>query len=160
MNHHLWPYLTPSRPGWWLIDGMRGHVRRKLSAAVLDQRRADDPLSAVLTMLGEVDQLIRALEKDTLLLVVEAHQRGASWAQIAARVYRTKQTIHQRYHRRMYASHTTDLLRRDYAEAVQRAGRYCSQGCPHEAAESHAFLRILRAHTADAVLHRRGVARI
>ncbi|MGK5496962.1 hypothetical protein [Streptomyces sp. URMC 125] len=144
MENQLWPYLSPSRPGWWLVGGVRGRVRRVVSEGGGRRESAGDPLPVVLDVLGNVDRIRRTLDNDVLMLVAEAHQHGASWTEIANRLHRTKQTVHQQYQHRLYACRTRELLRRDHQEAVRQAQLLCRQGDPEEMVESRAFLRRLR----------------
>lgn len=139
-NKDIWSYLSPSRPGWWLVAGVRGRVRRIL-AEYGHGDAGDDPLLVVLHALHLTDRLLRIMEQDVLVLVTEAHHRGASWSDIAARLYRTKQSVHQRYQRLVYASRTRAALRDDCVEAARRAQVLCRQGDPEEVRESTAFLR-------------------
>ena len=101
-----------------------------------------DRVAVVLEALWRLDTLARALEDDVLLLVVEAHSRGASWAEIAERLGRSKQTVHQRYQARVHERRTEQLLLDDLAQAQRRA-RYTSAQSPasDEAKRARAFLR-------------------
>ncbi|WP_101258760.1 hypothetical protein [Streptomyces barkulensis] len=150
-DDQLWPYLSPSRPGWWLVSGTRGQIRRSVSTECDMRKREDDALPIVLNTLRSVDQLRRSMDDDVLVLVAEAHRRGASWAEIAGWLYRTKQTVHRQYQRRMYSCRTRELLHCDYLEATRRARVLCRQGCPEEVAESRAFLWTFRQPAGRAV---------
>lgn len=115
-----WPYLSPTKAGWEWIGGHRGQIRRLLSNPSTGNE-CEDPSEVVLDALESLDEMIRSLHDDVLVLVAEAHFRGASWSEIAHRLGRSKQTIHERYYRHMHSRRTHDLLRRDLAEARRRA---------------------------------------
>lgn len=101
-----------------------------------------DRIRVVLDVLQRLDGLARALEDDVLLLVVEAHNRGASWAEIADRLGRSKQTVHQRYQSRVHERRTEQLLLHDLAQAQRRARYACAQSpASDEAKRARAFLR-------------------
>ena len=82
-----------------------------------------EPVGVVLEVITDLAQLLQAAETELLLLVAEAHQRGASWAEIALRLDRTKQSVHQRYQAKIYSLRTTELLAADLAEGLVRAGQ-------------------------------------
>jgi len=104
--------------------------------------RADEsPLSRVLEALQALAAAVDGMDQDLLVLVTEAHHRGASWAQIALRLGRAKQSVHQRYQRRMYSARTRELLEHDYAGAVRLARELCERGTDAERAVAVAFLR-------------------
>lgn len=148
-----WPYLSPARPGWGWVAGYRGEIRRLLLRAVTVRVAAAggptgesptiaDPTEQVLETLEEMDQLIRQIEIEMLLLVTEAHYRGNTWSKIAARLNRSKQSVHQRYQRQVYARRTHEALRADLACADQRAGELARcRLSPHHARELRSFLR-------------------
>jgi hypothetical protein len=102
----------------------------------------DDPLMVVLDAIADVGKVMTAAETDVLVLIAEAYSRGASWAEIARRLDRTKQSVHQRYHGRIHAPRTRELLTGDLTDALGRA-RQLGPGDPadEEVAESRAFLR-------------------
>jgi transposase-like protein len=103
---------------------------------------AGDPLPVVLDTLTGVHQVAEAAETDLLVLVAEAYRRGASWADIARRLGRTKQSVHQRYQAQIHARRTRDLLATDLAEALAHARqRCCRDPADRDAVESRAFLR-------------------
>ncbi len=81
------------------------------------------------------------VEEDILLLVVEAHNRGASWADIGKRLGRSKQSVYERFQGRIHDPRTKQLLLRDLDQAEQRA-RYASAHGPagEETLRAQAFL--------------------
>jgi predicted ATPase len=81
----------------------------------------DDPLNVVLDAIADTGQVLRAVETETLVLVTEAYFRGASWAEIARRLDRTKQSVHQRYQSRVHSRRTQELLLDDLTDAFRRA---------------------------------------
>lgn len=101
-----------------------------------------DPLRVVLDAIADIGEVMAAVETETLVLVTEAHFRGASWADIGRRLDRTRQSVHQRYQGRVHATRTRELLARDLTEALGRARELSRLGpVNQEAAESRAFLR-------------------
>lgn len=95
-----------------------------------------------LDVLGGLDSLLRAVEADALLLIAEAYRRGASWSQIAHRLGRSKQTVHERYQARVSARQTENTLLEDLAYAHRRARRIHELGgSPDDRARATAFLR-------------------
>jgi hypothetical protein len=133
LSERRWPYLSPARPGWDWLGGYRGEVRRVLVRALAVRAQAGgpsgeppvvgDPAQRVLETLHELDQLVRRIEAEVLLLVTEAHYRGATWGEIARRLDRTKQSVHQRYQRQVHARRTHEMLRAD----LGRADRWASE---------------------------------
>jgi Myb-like DNA-binding protein len=102
----------------------------------------DDPMTVVLEAIAETGQVMRAVETDTLVLVTEAYLRGASWAEIARQLDRTKQSVHQRYQSRVHAPRTRELLRGDVSDALGRARLLSMRdSTDEEVAESRALLR-------------------
>lgn len=136
-----WPYLSPARPGWWLVSGPRGQIRRLLTRDIAVGRDEPPPLLVVLDALHALAEAIDLMDQDLLALVAEAHHRGASWSQIARRLGRSKQSVHQRYQRRMHSTRTRELLRRDYVSAFEQARELCQRGKELEKVEAAAFLR-------------------
>ncbi len=137
-----WPYLSPSRDGWTWVAGPRGHLRRLLVSMVGMADAGLERTDVVLEVLRRLDGLARALDDDVLLLVTEAHHRGASWADIAYRLDRSKQTVHQRYQSRIHERRTEQLLEHDLAQAQRRARHTCTQSpASDEAKRARAFLR-------------------
>ncbi len=140
-----WPYLSPSRDGWTWVAGARGHLRRLLVSMTGVAGVAEpspDRIRVVLEVLQRLDGLARALDDDVLLLVVEAHNRGASWADIASRLGRSKQTVHQRYQARVHERRTEQMLLQDLAQAQRRARHACANSpASDEAKRARAFLR-------------------
>jgi Myb-like DNA-binding protein len=101
-----------------------------------------EPLMIVLDAIADVGQVMTAAETDVLVLIAEAYFRGASWAEIARRLDRTKQSVHQRYHRRIHAPRTRELLAGDLTNALERARRLRQHDPADEVvAESHTLLR-------------------
>lgn len=90
-------------------------------SAELDDSEATDPNEVVLGVLEHLDRLMRSLEEDVVALVAEAYFRGASWSDIAHRLGRAKQTVHQRYQPQVHAEKTHKLLRRDLVEGYRHA---------------------------------------
>lgn len=104
--------------------------------------RAADRITVVLDVLESLNGMMRAMDEDVLLLVTEAYCRGASWAEIALRLGRTKQTVHQRYQARVRAKQTERLLLDDLAQAEQRARFICHHGASGEdISRARAFIR-------------------
>ena len=106
------------------------------------QAAYDDPLKVVLEAIADTGQVMRAVETEILVLVTEAYFRGASWAEIARPLDRTKQSVHQRYQSRVHAPRTQELLVDDLSDALGRA-RQLSVRDPvdEQVAESRALLR-------------------
>jgi AraC-like DNA-binding protein len=142
-----WPYLSPSREGWTWVSGPRGHLRRLLLLSRAGESGADRT-KAALDALEQLHGLARAADDDLLLLVTEAHDRGASWADIARRLGRSKQTVHQRFQTRVHERRTTLLLLEDLAQA-ERHARFTSTHATavEDAARARAFLRRLGSAT-------------
>lgn len=124
-----------------MVPGPRGRIRRLLAEDTPACRADESPLSRVLEALQALAVAVDGMDQDLLVLVTEAHHRGASWAQIALRLGRAKQSVHQRYQRRMYSARTRELLERDYAGAVRWARELCQRGAEPERAVAAAFLR-------------------
>lgn len=102
-------------------------------------------LDAILT----TRQVMAGLEKDELSLVSEAYFRGASWSDIALRLDRTKQSVHQRYQSRIHSRQTRELLAADAEAALRNAVELCRGDADEEGvAEARAFLRDQRVTTA------------
>ncbi|RIV32720.1 hypothetical protein D2L64_24455 [Micromonospora radicis] len=91
-------------------------------------------MATVLDALGQYARLRTALGTELLLLVVEAHLRGASWAEVGRRLDRTKQSVHQQYQARVWAPETRRLLLSDLAFARGRS--------PYLAATTHRAQRV------------------
>lgn len=104
----------------------------------------------VLEAIVATDQVMTGLERDVLALVSEANFRGASWAEIARRLDRTKQSVHQRYQGRIHSRQTRELLAVDTDAALRRAVQLCQTGSGDEEdlVEARAFLRERRITTA------------
>jgi hypothetical protein len=102
----------------------------------------DDPLKVVLDAISDTGQVMRAVETEILVLVTEAYFRGASWAEIARQLDRTKQSVHQRFQSRVHAPRTQELLDGDLSDALGRA-RQLSRRDPvdEQVTESRALLR-------------------
>ncbi|WP_034592689.1 helix-turn-helix domain-containing protein [Hamadaea tsunoensis] len=140
----IWPYLSPSFAGWEWVPEPRGALRRLLIPPLSP---ASFPTAAgartalTLDVLGGLDSLLRAVESDSLLLIAEAYRRGASWAQIAGRLGRSKQTVHERYQAKVSAPQTENTLLDDLAYAHHRA-RHIHElgGSPDDRARATAFL--------------------
>ncbi len=116
-----WPYLSPSSDGWAWVSGPRGHLRRLLIGAAPTLDPHQDRTRTVLEMLQSFDEFARAIEEDILLLVVEAHNRGASWADIGKRLGRSKQSVYERFQGRIHDPRTRQFLLRDLDQAERRA---------------------------------------
>jgi hypothetical protein len=137
-----WPYLSPSQDGWDWVPGPRGHIRRLLTHESGEALSGAGRTVIVLDVLEGLDGIMRALDDDALMLVTEAYRRGASWADIAARLGRAKQTIHERYQARVRAERTEQLLLADVAQAVHLAVHTREHGTSPEAiAQATALLR-------------------
>ncbi|GHJ43635.1 hypothetical protein Cs7R123_09770 [Catellatospora sp. TT07R-123] len=137
-----WPYLSPSFVAWDWVPEPRAGLRRLLLPATAAHARPLARTNAVLDVLEGLDAAMRAMEDDALLLITEAYRRGASWAQIAGRLGRSKQTVHQRYQNRVGAAQTEKLLLADLAHAHGKARRiYEHGGSPDDRARATAFLR-------------------
>jgi hypothetical protein len=120
---------------------MRGRLRRMIAG---DPWPApyEKPLELVLEAIADTGKLLRAIETETLVLVTEAYYRGASWADIARRLDRTKQSVHQRYQSRVHSRRTQELLLDDLTDALRRAHQLSRRDpVGAEAAVSRALLR-------------------
>jgi transposase-like protein len=96
----------------------------------------------VLDVLERLDHMMRGTNEDVVLLVSEAYRRGASWTEIARRLGRSKQTVHQRYQPWVHAKGTEELLQSDLAQAERRARYICHHGTDRdEMVRARAFLR-------------------
>jgi hypothetical protein len=137
-----WPYLSPSREGWAWVPGQRGLIRRLLTVEFGRDIPTKDRTTVVLDVLAGMDHAIRAINDDVLLLVAEAHSRGASWEDIAHRLGRSKQTVHQRFQAQIHTKRTRESLLADLARAEQRARHICHHSTDRdEIAIANAFLR-------------------
>lgn len=79
----------------------------------------------MLDILGRMCRLRQVLDDDILGLVTEAHYQGIAWADIARRLDRSKQSVHQRYARLVYAKTTHQRLAAELSQALEaelRAG--------------------------------------
>jgi hypothetical protein len=96
----------------------------------------------VLSALEELSCVDEALRIESLLLITEAYLRGASWADLARCLGRTKQSVHQRYQGRIHAPRTREYLLEDLRQ-VERWAREVTPGSVDRAAvrESVDFLR-------------------
>lgn len=116
-------------------------MRRLLS----ELRPGRDELVVVLDAILTTREVMAGLEKDELSLVSEAYFRGASWSDIALRLDRSKQSVHQRYQSRIHSRQTRDLLAADAQAALRNAVELCRSDSGEEGtAEARAFLRDLR----------------
>jgi hypothetical protein len=87
-----------------------------------------DTASTVQDALGRMTWLRQLVDDDILGLVTEAHYRLVSWNDIAYRLGRSKQSVHQRYYRRVYAAATHARLAADLREAVEYARQRHERG--------------------------------
>lgn len=119
-----WPYLSPARPGWELVDGVRGDVRALLlrgnADAIAEKRESNDAAGVVLDFIEDVNRLLVMLQNELIGLVTESYYRGVSWQDLARRLDRSKQSVHQRYHRRVHARATHESLRADLEVVLRR----------------------------------------
>ena len=87
-----------------------------------------DTASTVLDALGRMSWLRQLVDDEILELVTEAHYRLVSWNDIAYRLGRSKQSVHQRYYRRVYTAATHARLEADLREATEYARRQREAG--------------------------------
>ncbi|MFY1683741.1 hypothetical protein [Micromonospora sp.] len=120
-NEDCWPYLTPLREGWRWISGTRATVRRAIG--IENALTAADPVEAVLRVLGTTAEMSRALDTETVLLVTEAHYRGATWAAMARHLGGSRQRVHQRYQRYVHSPLTKQILTNDLRAANANSRR-------------------------------------
>lgn len=114
-NNDCWPYLSPIREGWWRISGTRATIRRAIGHEIT--LGVVDPIEAVLHVLEAMARMSRALDIETVLLVTEAHYRGATWAAMARRLGGSRQRVHQRYQRHVHSTLTKQILVDDLRKA-------------------------------------------
>jgi hypothetical protein len=113
--------LSPTRPGWDLILGVGGELRRVVTSRDFPPGGNSAAPPTVLEVLGRLAHMRQLVDDDILGLVTEAHFRGASWADIARRLDRTKQSVHQRYSQRVFARSTHLRLAAQLREVTARA---------------------------------------
>ena len=113
-----WPYLSPTRADWHGISGPRVEVRRLLTRLSPDRQPAAAPVDTVLDMLASVARADDALRTETLLLVAEAHLRGATWAAISRHTNGSRQSVHQRYQRHIHSRRLQEILSADLRQVA------------------------------------------
>lgn len=136
-----WPYLSPAKPGWTWVAGERGEIRRLVTED--DRTARTDPVRAVLDTIEQLDRMVRLIQSDLVGLVTEAYYRGASWQEIADRLDRSKQAVHQRYHGQVHTPATHTTLRTDLTAAHRWAREAARSGGTDRVApdEVQRFLR-------------------
>jgi hypothetical protein len=118
-NGKPWPYLSPTRDGWILIRGVGSELRRLVLSREIPCGTREELRPSLLQILGRFARLRQIVDNDILSLVTEAHFRGASWADIARCLERSKQTVHQRYSTRVHAESTHQRLAEELAQATE-----------------------------------------
>jgi hypothetical protein len=116
-----WPYLSPSLPDWGRVADPRGLLRHVVTREITRHAQQSNALATVLDALEQYARLRTALGTELLLLVVEAHLRGAPWAEVGRRLDRTKQSVHQQYQARIWAPETRQILLSDLSFAQGRS---------------------------------------
>jgi hypothetical protein len=115
--------LSPTRFGWTLIHGVGGEIRELVVSREIPSGTRANCSPTVLDVLGRMCWLRQIVEDDILGLVTEAHYKGIPWADIAHRLDRSKQGVHQRYSRLVHAKATHQRLAAELKEAAERAGQ-------------------------------------
>ena len=77
----------------WLIERIPEEVLGRYRRAMFRVRSSNEPL-VILDALNEMQEILRHVERAA---VEEARAQGASWAQIAEALNRTRQAVEQRF---------------------------------------------------------------
>ncbi|MBT0774136.1 hypothetical protein KIH74_34645 [Kineosporia sp. J2-2] len=112
----VWRYLSPETFGWELIPGIRGKLRRLMRSEVTGEIPDD---RQILAWLRAAQNSSEAMSVELLLLVAEAHHRGATWDSIARALSCSRQNAHGRFHSKVYAATVHDTAGLDLTRAQQ-----------------------------------------
>ena len=86
----------PSTDGFdhpWLVERIPEEVLARYRRAMFRVRSSNEPL-VILDALREMQEILRQIEHAA---VEEAREQGATWAQVAEALNRTRQAVEQRF---------------------------------------------------------------